>query len=123
DRNVTGVQTCALPILGDLARGRTPYEESLTPRILPGEVEGTRLHGVVGGVVQVQVRPSTTGPVASVEVIVFLHDAKQHVVRGRQRIRLQGHPEDSLGRAVSGRTCKLRSEEHTSELQSRFDIV
>src|SRR6266496_2806349 len=55
------------------------------------------------------------------EVVTGVHRIPQPV--GRQRQRDSVHPRDDLERARLGPVLRLRSEEHTSELQSRRDLV
>src|SRR5699024_11707243 len=91
DRNVTGVQTCALPIFGELDRELAAEQELEEPgleRADLGEQRGDLLeHALV-------IEPP-------------LDDAAL----------------DAIAREAGARLVAQRSEEHTSELQSRFDLV
>src|SRR5699024_11350489 len=107
DRNVTGVQTCALPIyiavtLEYLVRLHTGEREMKAPNgeMIPVNTDdidhfGNRRLRTVGELIQNQVRVGLS--------------RMERVVRER----MTTQDAESI----------TRSEEHTSELQSRFDLV
>src|SRR5699024_11303224 len=86
DRNVTGVQTCALPIYSDTTTRRAPRARravTASPRVgeaITAWADTTSRHGP---------RPASSAAMVEMTALAF----------------------------------GSRSEEHTSELQSRFDLV
>src|SRR5207249_9351095 len=98
DRNVTGVQTCALPISQD-HEARVP----LRPE---------RRLGAIG---QVRLARRLADPELAGDQLV------------RPALRDEPQDEEPACGWVGSRRCPLslrtRSEEHTSELQSRFELV
>src|SRR5207249_7584289 len=94
DRNVTGVQTCALPILEDCELSRAAGLHRL--RFAPGPAPLERFDDVVGSIQPL-----------GLELLVPVERAPELIA--------------SLPAADPAQV--ERSEEHTSELQSRFDLV
>src|SRR5207249_7446517 len=94
DRNVTGVQTCALPI----CEGPTAIQEPMPTKVaddLTGSIDG-----------------ESAGALAAYRVSSGVIDGGEYVLHGGN-----GCTERYAGKR------QRRSEEHTSELQSRFDLV
>src|SRR5207249_6526557 len=98
DRNVTGVQTCALPISRAIAGG----EDAAAGRRLRTDLQVVATLVLLAGAYLIALAPTV------VEVL-FQH--------GRFTAA------DTAATAAVMRVYVLRSEEHTSELQSRFDLV
>src|SRR5699024_11799965 len=96
DRNVTGVQTCALPISFLVAATFFALQTILTPvQQMLGELMTRRMDGLLQQrLIRTSLRSTGIGPLEDPAVL----DALDEVSR-------------------------WRSEEHTSELQSRFDLV
>src|SRR5699024_11287040 len=91
DRNVTGVQTCALPI--------SPF------------VRGAFAGAASGAIPTILVSTNPAAPLAALADIAILPDTGPEVLTGSTRLKAAKAPE------------MVRSEEHTSGLQSRFELV
>src|SRR5206468_9965144 len=107
DLIVTGVQTCALPISATLSGGTQPSGTITFHLYAPGD-------------------GSCQTPVSSSSATVARDGAYQAspvalTATGTYRW-VAGYGGDRANTAVSG-ACADRSEEHTSELQSRSDLV
>src|SRR5207249_9602092 len=96
DRNVTGVQTCALPIFNLVTLGI-------------GAVIGAGIFVITG-----QVAALYAGPAVPLSMIV---------VGVACAFAGLCYAEMASAVPVAGSAYTYRSEEHTSELQSRFDLV
>src|SRR3546814_1586418 len=102
---VTGVQTCALPILDRLGHFRQRHVVSVVPLELPAAAASAALVFAE----ELRQRPF----IDAQELDVDLVDVDRH---HRQAARLLRRQHAALRRAADGRI--ERSEEHTSELQS-----
>src|SRR5699024_11859141 len=100
DRNVTGVQTCALPISGHHWRQASPEQRDA----LVEAFKNTLIRTYSGAL-------DKADQLSKIKVKSFRGDPNADDVVVRSLIEQRGNPDVA------------RSEEHTSELQSRFDLV
>src|SRR2546427_1125699 len=91
--------------------------------MLPAEIERASLHGIVISVMLYPVGPSAPGPVARIEVVVLLHEAEHHVVRGRKGVCLEGEPERMLRHSAATGACELRGPAPTRAVLLGNDVV